>query len=1003
MTMPGRPRLYLIDGYALIYRSFHALGGSGPLRNARGENTGMAKGVSDFLKRLIEKHRPDYLGWVNDAGSSGREEMLELYKANRVALPDEEQEDFDTGVERVMEILKGYRIPMLALDGFEADDVIATLALQGAAQDLEVCVVSGDKDLLQLVRPRIYVLNPWHGPPGRTTEKWYGIENAHERLGVPAECVVDYLALVGDKADNVPGVKGIGDKGALALVQKYKTVEAMLEHLDEIEPTRLRNALTNEREMALLSKRLVTLQYDLPISLDLPSLTLQTPDWARLRDLFIELEFNSAARAAAVQMESASGVTGASDAAGDGDGVGEAGAGGLTRREAAGRAADARATVPGTPAAVATTYRVADTPALVAEVIAEARSAGSIAVDTETILDVGAPPLITPMRANLVAISIATAPGRAWYLPFAHRVPSEAQGGLALDDTPAPPKKTKAKQVPAAATSIAARLLAEGAHPVVNLPPLLSDAMAPLRELLEDPAVHKTAHNAKYDQLVLRRAGVTLRGLDFDSMLASYVLDPSRRSHAIDALSVEFLGIAMTGFEELCGKGRQQVPYDEVPIVAARDYSCADSDIALRLRALLEPRLAEHQVGALLRDVELPLVEVLAEMEWTGITIDLPWFHSLKTRFEAARRDIETQIHAAAGEEFNVASNQQLRVVLFEKLGLPVKKKTATGPSTDASVLMELAEEGHELPNLLMEYRELAKLENTYLDTLPLLVNPGTGRLHTSFNQTVASTGRLSSSDPNLQNIPIRRELGKDIRRGFIPREGWTLMAADYSQIELRLLAHLSHDPAFVDAFRAGGDIHRQTAGIIFGVPVETVSAEMRARAKTINFATIYGQGAHALSRQLKVEHAEAKAFIETYFERFAGVRQWLDGSVAQARERGYVETIFHRRRYIPEIHDRNFNTRSFGERLAQNSPIQGSAADLIKVAMIRIHHALLNQGMQSRMLLQVHDELVFECPSDELERLREVVEREMTTAIALDVPLVVDVGTGANWLEAKG
>lgn len=974
MTMPGRPRLYLIDGYALIYRAFHALGGETPLRNARGENTGMAKGVSDFLQRLIEKHKPDYLGWVNDAGLSGREELLEAYKANRVALPDDEQEDFDTGVERVAEILAGYRIPTLELDGFEADDVIATLALQGAEQELEVCVVSGDKDLLQLVRPRIYVLNPWHGPPGRTTEKWYGIENAHERLGVPAERVVDFLALMGDKADNVPGVKGIGDKGALALVQTWGTVESMLAHLAEIEPTRLRNALTQQTDMALLSKRLVTLQYDLPVSLDIAALTLATPDWTALRDLFIELEFNSAARAAAVRIDSTS----------------SAGASGVEFPDGAPTRADA----------VVTAYRVADTPALVAELIAEARAAGAIAVDTETILDVGAPPLITPLRANLVAISVATAPGRAWYLPFAHRLPREAQGGLALGDVPAPTKK-KAK-VPAVGSSLAARLLAEGAHPVVNLPPLSSEPMSPLRALLEDPAVRKTAHHAKYDVLVLRRAGVALRGLDFDSMLASYVLDPSRRSHAIDALAVEFLGLAMTGFNELCGKGKQQIPYDEVPIVAARDYSCADSDIALRLRTLLEPRLAEQEVGALLRDVELPLIEVLAEMEWTGITIDVPWFHSLKTRFEAARRDIEQQIHAAAGEEFNVASNLQLRVVLFEKLGLPVKKKTATGPSTDASVLQELADEGHELPNLLMEYRELAKLENTYLDTLPLLVNPGTGRLHTSFNQTVASTGRLSSSDPNLQNIPIRRELGKDIRRGFIPRSGWLLLAADYSQIELRLLAHLSHDPAFVDAFRAGGDIHRQTASIIFDVSLESVTSEMRARAKTINFATIYGQGAHALSRQLKIEHAEAKAFIETYFERFAGVRQWLDASVAQARDRGFAETIFHRRRYIPEINDRNFNTRSFGERLAQNSPIQGSAADLIKVAMIHIHHALADAGLAARMLLQVHDELVFECPTGEQDTLRELVQREMTTAVTLDVPLVVDVGVGANWLQAK-
>jgi DNA polymerase-1 len=614
------------------------------------------------------------------------------------------------------------------------------------------------------------------------------------------------------------------------------------------------------------------------------------------------------------------------------------------------------------------------------------------------VLDAGAPPIITPMRANLVAISIATAPGKAWYLPFAHRMPGSAQGGLALGDEPAP-TKTKAGAAPA---SIAARLLAEGPQPVVNLPPLASEAMAPLRALLEDASVKKTAHNVKYDLLVLRRAGVTLRGVDFDSMLASYVLDPSRRSHAIDALAVEFLGVAMTGYDELCGKGKQQMSYDEVPIIAARDYSCADSDVALRLRELFEPRLTEHDADALLRDIELPLVDVLADMEWTGIAIDVPWFRSLKTRFEAARLELEKQIHAEAGETFNVNSNPQLRTILFEKLGLPIKKKTATGPSTDASVLQELADEGHTLPQLLMEYRELAKLESTYLDTLPELVHPQTGRLHTSYAQTVASTGRLSSHDPNLQNIPIRRELGKDIRRGFIPRSGWTLLAADYSQIELRLLAHLSGDPAFVAAFEAGGDIHRQTASVIFGVPLESVTGEMRARAKTINFATIYGQGAHALSRQLKIEHAEAKAFIETYFERFAGVRTWLDAAVTDARERGYVETLFKRRRYIPEIKDRNFNTRAFGERLAQNSPIQGSAADLIKVAMIHIHRALAAEGHTARMLLQVHDELVFECPPEEEQALRGLIDREMTGAVTLRVPLVVDIGSGQNWLVAK-
>ena len=981
--MPDRPRLYLIDGYALIYRAFHALGGGAPLRNARGENTGMAKGVNDFLRRLLEKHRPDHLVWVNDAGSSGRETLLEAYKANRVALPEEEQQDFDTGVARVRQLLAGYRIPVAELEGYEADDVIATLARQGAAAGVESCVVSGDKDLLQLVAERIWVLNPWHGPPGRTTEKWYGLENAHERLGVPPERVVDYLALVGDTADNVPGVTGIGEKGALALVQRWGTVETMLAHVDEIEPTRARNALLKHADEARLSKRLVTLHDDLPVTLDLEAFARQEPDWAALRDLFVELEFNSAARTAAAQL-------GGGAIPDEGPSVGASGR--------APRGATSPA-LPDTPPDVPRDYRVADTPALVAEVIAEARAAGMFAFDTETVLDADAPRIITPIRANLVAISIATAPGRAWYLPFAHRRPATAQGGLDLGDAPAP---APAKKAPSAESSIAARLLAQGDHSVVNLPAIGDDAMAPLRSLFADATVRKVAHHAKYDCLVLRRAGVAVAGLDFDTMLASYVLDPSRRSHAIDTLAVELLGVAMTGYDELCGKGKQEIPFDEVPIVGARDYACADADVAWRLRAVLEPKLDAHALGALLRDIELPLVHVLAEMEWTGITIDVPWFHSLKARFEAARREVETQIHAEAGETFNIASNPQLRTILFEKLGLPVKKKTATGPSTDASVLQELADEGHVLPALLMEYRELAKLENTYLDTLPGLVNPRTGRLHTSFNQTVASTGRLSSSDPNLQNIPVRRALGKDIRRGFVPRAGWTLLAADYSQIELRLLAHLSGDPAFVDAFRAGGDIHRQTASVIFGVPIELVTGEMRAQAKTINFATIYGQGAHALSRQLGIDHAEAKAFIETYFTRFAGVRAWLDQAVEQARGRGYVETIFGRRRYIPEILDRNFNTRSLGERLAQNSPIQGSAADLIKVAMIRIDSELRGSGLAAKMLLQVHDELVFECPPGEEAALTALVRAGMEGAADLRVPLVVDVGSGANWVEAK-
>jgi DNA polymerase-1 len=973
MPAAPSPRLFLVDGYALIYRAFFALGAQ-PLISSRGENTSIARGAHDFLKRLIEKHKPEYLGWVHDAGLSFRHERYPAYKATRERLEPGLQADFDTGVERTTQILDAYHIPVLALDGYEADDVIGTLAKQAAAKGVNAVIVSGDKDFVQLVGKRVWILNPWHGRPGFTTEKWYDVDNAAERLGVPPDRVVDYLALLGDTSDNIPGVKGIGEKTAHELIERWGSLEGILAHTDEVEPTRARNALKQFGDKGLMSKELLTIREDLPVVLDLPALELKPPDWNRLRDLFVELEFRTNAQEAAAQA-------------------------GETTTPTTGTAAPAAPVI-------SRDYQIIDTAEGVRNLVTAARKAPFVAVDTETVLDAGAPSIITPLRANLVSMSIAIAPGKAYYLPFAHHAPATAQGDLSLggvkNGVSRASADNRAKAPNKAVVSIAARMNAEGPQPVRNLPSIQSDEMTVLRDLLADPKVKKTAHNAKYDILVLRRAEVTLDGLDFDSMLASYVLDPGRRSHALDALAIEFLQLPMTGYDELTGKGKQQVPFDEVPITAARDYSCADADITYRLRELLEPKLADVQATALLRDVELPLVGVLAEMEWHGIAIDVPWFHSLKARFAKEREQVERQVYEVAGEEFNINSNKQLAAILFGKLALPVKKKTATGPSTDASVLQELADDGHALPSLLMEYRELAKLESTYLDTLPALVNPRTGRLHTSFNQTVASTGRLASSDPNLQNIPIRRQLGREIRKGFIPERGWTMLAADYSQVELRLLAHLSHDPAFVEAFRAGGDIHRQTASIIFGVAVSDVTPEMRARAKTINFATIYGQGAHALSRQLKIEHAEAKAFIDTYFERFAGVRAFLDATVEQARERGYVETIFKRRRYIPELKDRNFNIRAFGERTAQNSPIQGSAADLIKVAMIHIHQALASRKLRSRMLLQVHDELVFECPPEEAVELGALVSDVMTTAVKLDVPLVVDVGTGPNWLETK-
>jgi DNA polymerase-1 len=989
MQLPESPRLFLVDGYALIYRAFYALI-SRPLTTSKGENTSAAWGISSFIQRLLDKQKPDYLAWVHDSGLSFRHERYPAYKATREKLTEELQADFDRGMDRICQLLEAYRIPIITLRGYEADDVIGTLAARGLEQKLNIVVVSGDKDFQQLVKPGLWLLNPGRGGPAGVEEHWVGVENASERLGVPPHHVTDYLAMVGDSSDNVPGVKGIGDKTACELVAQYGDIESILAHASEIPKKSPREALLQYADNARLSKELVTIRDDLPVTFDVDTMKLRDPDYARLRDLYVELEFHSLAKNIGTLIQN--------------------------------QEPDATSTVTvpeqnrHEPAPAKAEYVVVDTVAKLQEVIEKARNAGVFALDTETAVDSDSPLLVDPLRSTLVSMAIAVAPGEAYYLPLRHSQWSAEQGELMIDasgdrsptdaaedrglvqggDEPAvKPRKRSALKA-------SVETDARQTTPIKNLPDIASEVMKPLRDLLEDSSVRKTAHNAKYDVLVLRRAGINLRGLDFDTMLASYVLDPGRRSHGLDVLALEFLDYSMMSYTDVCGKGKTATSFDQSALEAARDYSCEDADMSLRMREIFEPQLDTSNVRPLLENVEIPLVGTLAEVEWTGISIDLPWFHSLKERFRRERQNVEQQIYAAAGTEFNINSNPQLREILFTRLGLPVLKKTSTGPSTDASVLQELADAGHAIPGLLMEYRELAKLESTYLDALPLMVNPQTGRLHTSYSQTVAATGRLSSSDPNLQNIPIRRELGRDIRRGFIPRPGWKLLAADYSQIELRLLAHLSEDPAFVEAFKAGGDIHRQTAAIIFDVDVEKVTSDMRARAKTINFATIYGQGAHALSRQLKIEHAEAKDFILRYFERFRGIRKYLDSSVDFAREHGYVTTIFGRRRYIPELRERNFNTRAFGERAAANSPIQGSAADLIKMAMIRIHEALQKKQHQAKMLLQVHDELVFEVPVDEIDDVRALVKDRMENAAQLSVPLVVDIGIGGNWLETK-
>jgi DNA polymerase I len=929
--MPQSPpqRLFLVDGYALIYRAFFAMIAR-PLTTKTGENTSAAWGVTNFLLRLREKHHPNYLGWVLDRGESFRHREYPEYKATREKLGAELQQDFDRSLERIAELLAAFRVPVLAVEGYEADDVIGTLAPAGVARGLQSVIVSGDKDFYQLIAPGIALLNPGRGGPGAVEEQWVDESNAAERFGVPPRQIVDYFALVGDSSDNIPGVKGIGDKTAVELLTTYGTLDAILAGAAEIPGKRAREALLAHAAEAVLSRDLVTIRRDVPIALELDRLVVSPPDTAELERLFIELEFRTLIPK-------------------------------LDLPELGGAGPVATPTPaeshPAAPAAI-----VADAAEL-ERVIAACRRAPLVAVDTAT----SSP---DPLRGELVGLALAVGPGASWYLPFAH---------------------------------VAAEGLLAGSAAPRNLPALRSEPLAGIRALLADARVPKAAHDAKRDWLVLRRAGATLVGLAYDSMLAAFVIDPGRRSFALDELARDRLGIRLKTRDDLTGRGKTQRVLSEVDVLEVARAACDNAEAVLRLRGGFASELEDHHLQPLLDTVELPLVGVLTDMEWAGVLVDRALLAELSRGFTGELVTIERQLYAVAGAEFNLNSTPQLRTLLFEKLQLPVLKKTKTGPSTDYDVLEELAGMGHEVPKLLIAYRELSKLKSTYVDALPGYINPDTGRIHTSFNQVGAATGRLSSSDPNLQNIPVRTERGESIRRAFIAPPGFRLLVADYSQIELRLLAHFSEDPAFVRAFEQGGDIHRQTAAAIFGVPQDQVTAEMRAQAKTINFATIYGQGPVALARQLGITLEGAKAFIKQYFERFAGVRAWLDRTIAQAREKGYVETLFARRRYIPELKDRNFNIRAFGERTATNSPLQGSAADLIKVAMIRIHAALPQAAVGSRMLLQVHDELVFEVPEDQEASAKEVVKRHMEGAASLRVPLVVSVGGGMNWVDAKG
>jgi DNA polymerase-1 len=905
------PTLFLIDGYALIYRAFFAMIGR-PLTTSRGENTSAVWGVANFLLRLFRQHAPRHVAWVHDAGTSFRHEVFPAYKATREKLEPELQEVFDRSLERVEQLLAAFRVPLVEQEGYEADDVIGTLADRAVARGWQVVIVSGDKDFYQLISPRVALLNPGRGGPAAVDEQWVDDTNAVERFGVPPSRVVDYLALVGDSSDNVPGVRGIGDKTARQLIERFGGLDDILTRAAEVQGKRAREGLLAHADAARLSRDLVTIRRDVPLPIDLDALVVTEPDRAALAALFTELEFTSLISQLAVP---------APPPPADGEVI----------DDVAALAALARRLSDAAPVAVVTVVDGADR-----------------------------------LQSPLVGIGLAGRDG-ACYLPFGHRAPAEL-----------------------------------GAEEPVNLPRLDGPALAPIARLLDGPAVPKVGHDVKADLLTLRRAGIELRGIVGDTMLASFLLEPGRRSYALETIAFERLGERVPTPTDLQGTGRATRPLAELPPADVGRAAVGLARAVQRLRGAVTQEIESLALAPLLRDIELPLVRVLADMEWRGIAVDTGRLAALSRLFTEELAELERKIYADAGTEFNINSTPQLRHVLYEKLQLPVLKKTKTGPSTDADVLAGLAELGFTTPTLLLEYRELAKLRSTYVDVLPTRVNPATGRIHTTFNQAGAATGRLSSAEPNLQNIPVRTRRGEEIRRCFVAPPGARLIVADYSQIELRVLAHLSGDEAFIAAFRRGGDIHRETAALIFNTAPADVTPEMRARAKTINFATIYGQGAFSLSRQLGIPQDEARDFIATYFTRFAGVRRFLDETVERARAAGYVETIFGRRRYIPELQDRNRSVQAFGERTAMNSPMQGSAADLIKVAMIRLAEALRAGGYRAAMLLQVHDELVLEAPQEEVDAVRQLVRRHMEGATTLAVPLVASVGDGDNWMDAK-
>lgn len=945
--------LVLVDGSSYLYRAFHAFP---PLTNKQGEPTGAMYGVLNMLKSLIAQVEPSHIAVVFDAkGKTFRDELFEQYKSHRPPMPDE----LRSQIQPLHAIIKALGIPLLSIEGVEADDVIGTLAVQASQAGKHVLISTGDKDMAQLVNDHIMLINTMNNT-------LLDREGVIEKYGIPPELIIDYLALLGDSSDNIPGVKGVGEKTAIALLQGIGSMQAIYANLDKVAELSFRGAKTfapkleAEKETADLSYLLATIKTDVALDVTYDQLVTQPQQRDQLVELFGRYEFK---RWLNEVMNDANPVT-------------QTSAEKIPNNYQATQAVSAeQKSAPFAKVEIdRTAYDCVNSPELFTKWLAKLQMAELVAVDTET-------DNLDAMQANLVGISFGLENGEACYIPLAHKG-----------------KITQSTQV-----DLFGESEAELDEVEALLPNQLNkaDCLAQLKPILENPNIRKIGQNIKYDLTIFARNGIELQGVAFDTMLQSYTLDSTGR-HNMDNLAERYLGHQTIPFEELAGKGKHQLTFDQIELDKATEYAGEDAEITMKLHQLLWSELQKTpELVKLFEQIEMPLVSVLSRVERNGVLIDPAKLLAHSVEIEQRLKELETLVHQEAGEVFNLASTKQLQEILFNKLGLPILKKTPKGaPSTNEEVLEELAQMGHQVPVLLMEHRGLSKLKSTYTDKLPQMINAQTGRVHTSYHQAVTATGRLSSSDPNLQNIPIRNEQGRRIRQAFIARDGYVILAADYSQIELRIMAHLANDANMIKAFAEGKDIHRSTAAEIFGVPLEAVTSEQRRSAKAINFGLIYGMSEFGLANQLGISRTDAKKYMELYFQRYPAVQQFMLDIREKAAEKGYVETLFGRRLYLPEINSSNQMRRKAAERVAINAPMQGTAADIIKVAMIGIDQAVRNCE-DIAMIMQVHDELVFEVKADRVEHYTQLIKAEMEKAIELKVPLIAEVGVGSNWDEA--